>query len=141
MRGPWRRAITVGMTGLDVGRVQRSLGLSVSGMYTPGNAAAVRGFQRMRGLPASGVVDEETWAALAAVPQAVDQRGLRRGQSGSEVAQLQRALGVTVTGRFDPATEAAVRRYQRIYGLEVDGTAGRHTLESLRARGSLRRGA
>lgn len=61
---------------------------------------------------------------------------LRRGSSGSEVRALQTALnergyGLEVDGRFGPATEAAVRRFQTTEGLAVDGVAGPNTLGRL----------
>jgi hypothetical protein len=50
---------------------------------------------------------------------------IRRGDTGTAVGVLQRFLGVQpVSEFFGPATEAAVRRYQAMRGLEVDGICG-----------------
>lgn len=62
-------------------------------------------------------------------------RTLRRGMSGDDVRQLQiRVAGwaayhdyVAIDGAFGPETEAAVRRFQAGYGLQVDGIAGPQT--------------
>jgi hypothetical protein len=53
---------------------------------------------------------------------------IRRGDTGTAVGVIQRFLGVhPVSEFFGPATEAAVRRYQAMRGLEVDGICGRET--------------
>ena len=67
---------------------------------------------------------------------------LRRGDRGSAVADLQRALSaagypVAIDGRFGPETAGAVARYQRDHGLAADGIAGPKTLASLRENLSL----
>lgn len=54
---------------------------------------------------------------------------IRRGDTGPAVELIQRFLGVARVGdagygTFGPATEAAVRRYQLMRGLEVDGICG-----------------
>ncbi|MPY97434.1 MAG: hypothetical protein GEU97_05445 [Actinophytocola sp.] len=65
-------------------------------------------------------------------------RTMRRGDSGSDVRELQiRVAGwaadspsrtyVSVDGAFGPNTEAAVKRFQTGYGLTADGIAGPQT--------------
>lgn len=49
---------------------------------------------------------------------------IRRGDHGPAVELIQRFLGVPADGDFGPATESAVRRYQTMRGLEVDGVCG-----------------
>jgi Transglycosylase-like domain/Putative peptidoglycan binding domain len=56
---------------------------------------------------------------------------LAPGSHGRAVAALQRALGITVTGKYDSATARAVRRFQAQNGLGVDGVAGPQTLAAL----------
>jgi len=69
-------------------------------------------------------------------------RTLRRGDSGSDVWELQiRVAGwaadsptqtyVAVDGDFGPNTEAAVKRFQAAYGLAVDGIVGPQTQSTL----------
>jgi len=60
-----------------------------------------------------------------------------RGDRGAEVTEIQTILhgfgySVKVDGVFGPATEKAVRSWQRSNGLQVDGVAGPATLASLR---------
>ena len=52
-------------------------------------------------------------------------------QSRSDVAALQRALGVPADGVFGSQTERAVKRYQRRHGLTVDGIVGPGTRQAL----------
>ncbi|MCL3817508.1 peptidoglycan-binding domain-containing protein [Aeromicrobium wangtongii] len=53
------------------------------------------------------------------------------GSTGGTVARLQTLLGVPVTRRFDTATQAAVRSYQRAHDLPVTGAADQPTWASL----------
>jgi peptidoglycan hydrolase-like protein with peptidoglycan-binding domain len=47
--------------------------------------------------------------------------------SGSAIARLQHALGMTPDGEFGPETEAAVQRLQARHGMNVDGVVGSET--------------
>ncbi len=74
----WGRLLTMGPTPLvkigsashAVRRVQRALnsvgdgGLEVTGVFDPATTAAVRAYQKARGLPANGVVALDTWTEL-----------------------------------------------------------------------------
>ena len=53
---------------------------------------------------------------------------------GGGVRALQAALGLSSDGDFGPATEKALRRWQRERGLSVDGVAGPRTLAALKLR-------
>ncbi|MFN8612134.1 MAG: peptidoglycan-binding protein [Vulcanimicrobiota bacterium] len=62
--------------------------------------------------------------------------GLRRGQSGEDVKNLQNQLnaqgaGLKTDGEFGPKTEKALRNFQRRKGLEQDGVAGPDTNQKL----------
>lgn len=64
---------------------------------------------------------------------------IRHGDTGAQVAHLQRALGnaghtVTADGWFGDETERALRAYQRANALVADGIAGPKTLAALRGR-------
>lgn len=58
---------------------------------------------------------------------------LRRGSSGPAVVDLQRRLLITADGKFGPATETAVKAFQRSRGLTADGIVGRQTWAALSA--------
>lgn len=63
---------------------------------------------------------------------------LERGASGAAVRELQNLLksiglyGKNADGQFGPVTEAAVKAFQRKYGLAADGWAGPQTMARLR---------
>ena len=86
------------------------------------------------GETSSGNLSDGTWGG----------RTLRTGSSGSAVEQLQFWLNtisqyvssipsVTVDGRFGSGTAAAVRAFQRRYGLTVDGVVGEATWNAVYA--------
>jgi putative peptidoglycan binding protein/N-acetylmuramoyl-L-alanine amidase-like protein len=58
---------------------------------------------------------------------------IRRGMTGALTRQVQAKLGVTGEGDFGPATEAAVRAFQREHGLVPDGIVGPKTWRALDA--------
>lgn len=133
------------VTGPDVRFVQRSLrtlGLPVrpDGVYGPNTAASVKWFQRKHGLHADGIVGPETHATIvrARIKQTKGERlgyGMP-GARGPAVRLLQEALrrynpALRVTGRFDRATEAEVKRFQRRAGLYPDGVVGPATWRAL----------
>lgn len=69
---------------------------------------------------------------------ALGDRLLGRGSKGPEVTELQKKLAQlgytigTADGKFGSKTEAAVRRFQKEYGLRVDGLAGTQTIKELK---------
>jgi N-acetyl-anhydromuramyl-L-alanine amidase AmpD len=73
-------------------------------------------------------------APLPRIIPAVDGQNrptLRRGDEGELVTLVQRKVGITPTGTFDAATEAAVRVFQRNNGLVPDGIVGPRTWATL----------
>jgi cell wall-associated NlpC family hydrolase len=74
-----------------------------------------------------------TEAVTAGTAQAARVGGttLQRGDSGSKVKALQRALGITADGEFGTATHKAVRAFQRSHGLTVDGVVGPATARAI----------
>jgi peptidoglycan hydrolase-like protein with peptidoglycan-binding domain len=73
------------------------------------------------------------------------ERVLREGSEGPDVRTLQSILEardygpLELTGRFDAATTAAVRRFQREAGLQLDGVVGPETRPALVALMRVRR--
>lgn len=72
--------------------------------------------------------DDSPWmlpGLTSAVAHSSDRPTIRRGDTGTAVGVIQRYLGVQpVSEFFGPATEAAVRRYQAMRGLDADGICG-----------------
>jgi peptidoglycan hydrolase-like protein with peptidoglycan-binding domain len=117
-----------------------------TGLYLHGGADGVFGLatknalilvQRTNGLPQTGVVDAATARALKLTTSA-PAPSLRRGARGAAVKELQRALmakGIYVAGGadgiFGPATDAALRLFQRRNGLQVTGTVDQATSSAL----------
>lgn len=56
---------------------------------------------------------------------------LSQGSTGEAVRQLQNLLGISVDGKFGPATKAAVVTFQRAHGLAADGVVGPLTWQAL----------
>lgn len=61
-------------------------------------------------------------------------RTLRRGAVGPDVAFVQRWVGAKDDGRFGPATETRVRRYQRIVGVSASGVVDTATWKKILGR-------
>lgn len=53
-----------GMKKVDIQRVQRAVGASVTGKYDSGTDKAVTAYQKRKGLEADGVVGKDTWNTL-----------------------------------------------------------------------------
>ncbi|MGN6472724.1 MAG: N-acetylmuramoyl-L-alanine amidase [Mycobacteriales bacterium] len=102
---------------------------------------AVRGFQQTRGLRVDGVVGQETYRCLDEAHWRFGDRVLtytvNRPIVGDDVAVLQQRLlelgfdPGRCDGIFGPATDAALREFQRNVGLTADGTLGPGTLRAL----------
>jgi hypothetical protein len=59
---------------------------------------------------------------------------IKEGSEGKDVERIQRAVGFKgddVDGKFGPATEKAVRAYQKRHKLDVDGIVGKQTWEMM----------
>lgn len=102
---------------------------------------AVREFQQERGLRSDGVVDAETYRALAAARWRLGDRVLVHNATqplvGDDVAALQRQLieigylPRRADGIFGVGTETALRAFQRESGIRADGICGPATLRQL----------
>ena len=140
--------LELGSRGAEVKKLQQSLqstGLVIrggaDGIFGAATKSAVQAFQKVNGLQQTGVVtapvaallDRVAGAAATVAPAAAKTpsspyAGLKLGNSGDKVKQLQRALqnaGVTVIGgadgAFGNATRRALTAFQKVNGLEQTG--------------------
>lgn len=111
---------------------------SIDGIRGPGTAAAVRAFQRRRGLAADGIAGPRTRRALGVRGRpGLGRRPLTPGARGWDVAALQFLLARagfpsgSIDGGFGARTRSAVARFQTRAGLTPDGLAGPATLRAL----------
>ena len=122
----------------------------VDGYFGADTLDAVKRYQSMFGLTVDGLPGKSTYASLKGAKAKSKSTGswtgqtLRRGHRGKAVRQLQEMLAAKyyypdkgarnngIDSIFGRKTEDAVRRYQSMHGLAVDGLAGRATYNSLR---------
>lgn len=145
-----------GQRGSAVAEVRRNLSLlgllaaasappDADAEYDAATELAVRAFQQQRGLRSDGVVDSETYRALAAARWRLGDRVLVHNATrllmGDDVASLQQQLlelGYPIDradGVFGRGTEDALRTFQRESGLRADGICGPLTLRALQQLG------
>ena len=125
--------LSVGSVGVNVRSAKyllrsRGYGVATDPTYRAATASVVREFQADRGMTVTGKVGSPTWRALF--------RTLRAGSTGDAVRGLQYQLWqdgfwLRITGSYDTATVAAVKRAQSAFGLTVDGIAGPATWSAL----------
>src|SRR5579884_676127 len=110
---------------------------AIDAIAGPRTVAAVRAFQRIHGLPVTGIADARTRRALGPLGRPLfGARVLRRGDFGWDVAVLQfllvrQGIAVPVNAYFDGPTLRGVRLLQRRLHLRRDGIVGPHTLAAL----------
>ena len=103
----------------------------------PETVAAVRDFQRLEGLPVTGLADARTRQALGPLGRPLlGARTLRRGAFGWDVAVLQfllvrQGISVPVNAYYDGPTLHGVRLMQERLHLRHDGVVGPHTFAAL----------
>lgn len=152
-----------GSSGNEVRTIQRELNrvsrnypaipkiYPANGIFGESTVEAVKTFQQVFNLPASGIVNKATWYKLKFIFTAVkglselESEGLtledvdepwgdslRRGDYGQRIRALQYYLNViayfnpeipsvTTNASFDAATEAQVKAFETFYGLNPDG--------------------
>jgi len=130
--------------------------VSINGNFDEATRTAVTAFQKQAGIAVDGIVGEDTWDAILdayyGILESIDNLSLpvqlfpgvllTQGSRGEYVSVLQRYLSyiadtfdeipqIPVTGIFGSQTDAAVRAYQELFGLPVDGRVGLTTWNSI----------
>ena len=131
------------------GRNPQTAGLQVAlraqGLYRgaidaisgPETVAATRAFQKMEGLPVTGLADARTRAAMGPLGAPLfGARTLHRGAFGWDVAVLQfllvhQGISVPINAYYDGPTLHGVRLMQQRLHLPTDGVVGPHTFAAL----------
>jgi peptidoglycan hydrolase-like protein with peptidoglycan-binding domain len=109
----------------------------IDAIVGPRTLSAVRTFQRVHGLPVTGIADVRTRRELGPLGTPLfGSRPLMHGRFGWDVAVLQYLLDkhgvhVPLNAYMDRPTVAGVRRYQRSMHLRADGVAGPATFTAL----------
>jgi LysM repeat protein len=109
----------------------------------PETVAATRAFQRMEGIPTTGLADARTRAAMGPLGGPLfGARTLHRGAFGWDVAVLQfllvrRGISVPINAYYDGPTLHGVRLMQQRLHLRSDGVVGPHTLAALARRNAV----
>lgn len=109
----------------------------IDAIIGPRTLAAVRAFQRVHGLPATGIADVRTRRELGPLGTPLfGSRPLLRGRFGWDVAVLQYLLNkhgvrVPLNAYMDKPTVKGLRQYQLLLHLHADGIAGPATFTAL----------
>ena len=124
-----------GSTGEDVKTVQylvtaQGHSTGVDGDFGPLTKAAVEAFQSSPGLGVDGIVGPQTW------PELIIQ--VQQGSTGDAVRAVQSQIHgrgdgaqLAIDGSFGAQTNDAVRAFQTLLGLSVDGIVGPQTWNHL----------
>src|SRR5437763_16360528 len=131
------------------GRNPQTAGLQVAlraqGLYRgpidaisgPETVAATRAFQRLEGIPVTGLADARTRQAFGPLGRPLlGARTLHRGAFGWDVAVLQfllvrQGISVPINAYYDGPTLHGVRLLQHRLHLRHDGIVGPHTLSAI----------
>ncbi|MEG4501419.1 peptidoglycan-binding protein [Microcoleus sp. F10-C6] len=156
------KTISAGADGPEVAAIQQRLQVhnfkvgTIDGTYGSRTTSAVRAFQQSKGLNADGIVDKETWTALAADPASAPETVqsnpptlstaavpgnpptlLNKGAVGSKVKTLQVRLEMQgydpgpIDGIFGARTATAVKSFQEYKGLMANGMVDETTWKAL----------
>ena len=156
------KTISAGADGPEVAAIQQRLQVhgievgTIDGSYGSRTASAVSAFQESKGLKSDGIVDKETWTALAAEPARAPETlqsnapiqnsapvirnpatALTKGAAGSKVKTLQVRLEIQgydpgpIDGIFGARTATAVKSFQEYKGLTANGMVDETTWKAL----------
>ena len=77
--------------------------------------------------------DPKPWVLGINVPKPGERRELKEGDSGADVAALQKVLGIPADGDFGSVTKTQVEAFQVACAIKVDGVVGSETWEQVDA--------
>jgi len=140
--------LSFGSTGEDVKDLQVVLNatvaehsLVVNGVFGNQTKKAVMVLQKQYSLTIDGIVGNQTWAVVDTIDAGENDPNSRAtlcfSSTGEDVEYLQRRLNgigfgsLVVDGIFGVATEKAVKKFQKYYGLTADGIVGSQTWAKL----------
>ncbi len=144
-----KTTIRLGSSGAAVTALQKELKVTADGAFGPLTEAAVRSFQKSKGLKVDGVVSANVWRALAGLSYTktgtttttpstgtpfapYKSTVLATGARGTAVKAVQRALGgLAVDGVYGPATAQAVKAFQTREKLRATGIVDGKTWDAL----------
>lgn len=127
------------------------------GIYGPETLQAVSAFQRLHGLPVTGVTDQQTWEMIVAIYETAlteqdsaypldiilnPSQIIRKGERHHHLYLVQSMLLVlsqvynsvsqpSHTGILDSATEDSLASFQQLSGLPMTGQLDKHTWKHL----------
>lgn len=141
--------LAVGSRGHAVATIQHRIGVAADGDFGPRTTAALKKWQKAHHVPATGVVDASTWAALPAKAarnacgQPVSGGGVAAscatvgpGARGVAVKVLQKALHLRADGQDGPQTTGALVKAQRAAKLPATGATSAATWKALHKTGT-----
>ncbi len=140
--GPAVAEVRATLAGLGLLPADPAAPVAAEAVYDAVVEHAVSTFQQQRGLITDGIVGPATYRALRDATYQLGARPLAylvsSPVSGDDVMMLQERLlelgydAGRANGVFAAQTEAALRNFQRDYGLTVDGICGAETVRALR---------
>lgn len=131
VKAPWT-GHDQGFTVAEVKAIQQLVGVKADGVYGLDTLQAVAKEQALHHLEVDGICGPKTTAALSKKPASPATKPsanpggpvIQSGDTGPEVATLQRLVGVPADSTFGPKTVAAVKRVQKRLGVTADGKWG-----------------